>query len=224
MMNIRCLIIDDEPSSQNVLKSFIQKIDYLEYVDVCNNALEALEFLKSNVIDLLFLDINMPHLSGIDFYKSLKNPPKVIFTTAYSAFALEGFELDAVDYLLKPFSFERFLKAVSKFKDLNDNNIEFVFIKSDKKIHQLKIDDIYFIEGLGDYIKVHLKNNFLITYKPLKLMYNSLPKSTFIQVHKSYIVNKNKLDYIEGNVANINSNKIPLGEKYKKEFLDRFKL
>ncbi|WP_445752759.1 LytR/AlgR family response regulator transcription factor [Polaribacter sp.] len=223
-MNIRCLIIDDEPSSQNVLKSFIQKIDYLEYVDVCNNALEALEFLKSNVIDLLFLDINMPHLSGIDFYKSLKNPPKVIFTTAYSAFALEGFELDAVDYLLKPFSFERFLKAVSKFKDLNDNNIEFVFIKSDKKIHQLKIDDIYFIEGLGDYIKVHLKNNFLITYKPLKLMYNSLPKSTFIQVHKSYIVNKNKLDYIEGNVANINSNKIPLGEKYKKEFLDRFKL
>ncbi|WP_445748193.1 LytR/AlgR family response regulator transcription factor [Polaribacter sp.] len=224
MMNIRCLIIDDEPSSQNVLKSFIQKIDYLEYVDVCNNALEALEFLKSNVIDLLFLDINMPHLSGIDFYKSLKNPPKVIFTTAYSAFALEGFELDAVDYLLKPFSFERFLKAVSKVKDLNDNNIEFVFIKSDKKIHQLKIDDIYFIEGLGDYIKVHLKNNFLITYKPLKLMYNSLPKSTFIQVHKSYIVNKNKLDYIEGNVANINSNKIPLGEKYKKEFLDRFKL
>ncbi|WP_445752887.1 LytR/AlgR family response regulator transcription factor [Polaribacter sp.] len=223
-MNIRCLIIDDEPSSQNVLKSFIQKIDYLEYVDVCNNALEALEFLKSNVIDLLFLDINMPHLSGIDFYKSLKNPPKVIFTTAYSAFALEGFELDAVDYLLKPFSFERFLKAVSKVKDLNDNNIEFVFIKSDKKIHQLKIDDIYFIEGLGDYIKVHLKNNFLITYKPLKLMYNSLPKSTFIQVHKSYIVNKNKLDYIEGNVANINSNKIPLGEKYKKEFLDRFKL
>ncbi len=224
MMNIRCLIIDDEPSSQNVLKSFIQKIDYLEYVDVCNNALEALEFLKSNVIDLLFLDINMPHLSGIDFYKSLKNPPKVIFTTAYSAFALEGFELVAVDYLLKPFSFERFLKAVSKVKDLNDNNIEFVFIKSDKKIHQLKIDDIYFIEGLGDYIKVHLKNNFLITYKPLKLMYNSLPKSTFIQVHKSYIVNKNKLDYIEGNVANINSNKIPLGEKYKKEFLDRFKL
>ncbi|WP_445750236.1 LytR/AlgR family response regulator transcription factor [Polaribacter sp.] len=223
-MNIRCLIIDDEPSSQNVLKSFIQKIDYLEYVDVCNNALEALEFLKSNVIDLLFLDINMPHLSGIDFYKSLKNPPKVIFTTAYSAFALEGFELVAVDYLLKPFSFERFLKAVSKVKDLNDNNIEFVFIKSDKKIHQLKIDDIYFIEGLGDYIKVHLKNNFLITYKPLKLMYNSLPKSTFIQVHKSYIVNKNKLDYIEGNVANINSNKIPLGEKYKKEFLDRFKL
>lgn len=224
MMNIRCLIIDDEPSSQNVLKSFIQKIDYLEYVDVCNNALEALEFLKNNPIDLLFLDINMPHLSGIDFYKSLKNPPKVIFTTAYSAYALEGFELDAVDYLLKPFSFERFLKAVSKVKELNDYKIEYVFIKSDKKIHQLKIDDIYFIESLGDYIKVHLKNNLLITYKPLKLIYNSLPKSTFIQVHKSFIVNKNKLDYLEGNVVSINSNKIPLGEKYKKEFLDRFNL
>jgi two-component system response regulator LytT len=221
-MNISCLIIDDEPSSQNVLKSFIHKIDYLELVQVCNNALEALEYLKSNTVDLLFLDINMPQLSGIDFYKSLKNPPKVIFTTAYSAHALEGFEVDAIDYLLKPFSFQRFVKAVSKVKNLKDDKIEHILVKSDKKLHQIKIEDIYFIEGLGDYIKVHLKNNFLITYKSLKMMHNSLPKSIFIRVHKSFIINKNKLDYIEGNLAIINSNKIPLGQKYKKEFLDHF--
>ncbi|UAM97729.1 response regulator transcription factor [Polaribacter litorisediminis] len=224
-MNISCLIIDDEPSSQNVLKSFIHKIDYLELVHICNNALEALEaleYLKSNTVDLLFLDINMPQLSGVDFYKSLKNPPKVIFTTAYSAYALEGFEVDATDYLLKPFSFERFLKAVSKIKDLKDANIAYIFVKSDKKLHQIKIEDIYFIEGLGDYIKVHLNNTFLVTYKSLKMMHNSLPKSIFIQVHKSFIINKNKLDYIEGNLAIINSNKIPLGQKYKKEFLDHF--
>ena len=164
----------------------------------------------------------MPQLSGISFYKSLKNPPKVIFTTAYSKYALEGFEVEATDYLLKPFSFERFVKAVSKIKDLKDTKLDYIIIKSDKKLHQIKIDDLYFIEGLGDYIKIHLKNNFLITYKSLKEMYNSLPKSIFIQVHKSFIINKNKLDYIEGNLAIINANKIPLGQKYKKEFLEDF--
>jgi len=221
-MNIRCLIIDDEPSSQNVLKSFIHKIEYLEVVAICNSALEALEYLKSNAVDLFFLDINMPQLSGIDFYKSLKNPPKVIFTTAYSAYALDGFEVDAIDYLLKPFSFDRFVKAVSKVKDLNDAKIDYIVVKSDKKLHQIKIDDIYFVEGLGDYIKVHLKDNFLVTYKSLKMMRDSLPKSTFIQVHKSFILNKNKLEYIEGNLAIINRNKIPLGQKYKKEFIALF--
>ncbi|PQJ76817.1 LytR/AlgR family response regulator transcription factor [Polaribacter glomeratus] len=221
-MNVSCLIIDDEPSSQNVLKSFIQKIEYLELVHVCNNALEALEYLKNNTVDLVFLDINMPQLSGIDFYKSLKNPPKVIFTTAYSAHALEGFEVDATDYLLKPFSFQRFIKAVTKVKDLNDVKIDYIIVKADKKLHQIKIEDIYFIEGLGDYIKVHLKNSFLVTYKSLKMMHNSLPKSIFIKVHKSFIINKNKLDYIEGNLAIINTNKIPLGQKYKQEFLDHF--
>ncbi len=164
----------------------------------------------------------MPQLSGVSFYKSLKNPPKVIFTTAYSDYALEGFEVEATDYLLKPFSFERFVKAVSKIKDLNDAKVDSIIIKSDKKLHQIKIDEIYFIEGLGDYIKIHLKNNFLITYKSLKKMKNSLPKSIFIQVHKSFIINKNKLDYIEGNLAIVNANKIPLGQKYKKEFLENF--
>ena len=222
-MKITCIIIDDEPSSQNVLKSFIGRIDYLELTNVCNDALEALDYLKNNAVDLLFLDINMPQLSGISFYKSLLNPPKVIFTTAYSEYALEGFELEAIDYLLKPFSFERFVKAVSKIKNLNDDKSEHIIIKSDKKLHQIKFDDIIFVEGLGDYIKVHLKDSFLVTYKTLKDMKKALPSSIFIQVHKSFIINKNKVDYIEGNLAIINSNKVPLGQTYKKEFLEKFK-
>lgn len=221
-MNIKCIIIDDEPSSQNVLKSFINKIDYLDLKQVCNDALEALEYLKNTSIDLLFLDINMPQLSGISFYKSLQNPPKVIFTTAYSEYALEGFDVNATDYLLKPFSFERFVKAVSKIKNLKDNINSSIIIKSDKKLHKIKIEDILYIESLGDYIKVHLENYFLVVYKTLKKIYNELPKSTFIQTHKSFIINKNRLDYIEGNMVIINSIKIPLGQKYKKEFLESF--
>lgn len=221
-MNITCIIIDDEPSSQNVLKSFIEKISYLDLVCVCNNALEALEYLKTNSVTLLFLDINMPHLSGISFYKSLQNPPKVIFTTAYSEYALDGFELNAVDYLLKPFSFERFIKAVSKIKSLNDENSKSIIIKSDKKLHQIKFEDICYIEGLGDYIKVHLNNVNLITYNTLSCFLNQLPKNNFVQIHKSYIINKNKVTFVEGNLVDINSTKIPIGKKYKKNFIEKF--
>lgn len=223
-MTINCIIIDDEPSSQNVLKSFISKIDYLQLKQVCNSALEAYDCLLKNPIDLLFLDINMPQLSGMSFYKSLQNPPKVIFTTAYSEYAVDGFEVNATDYLLKPFSFERFVQAVTKIKDLHNEKIEYIVVKSDKKIHKIKIEDIYFLEGLGDYIKIHLDKNCLITYKTLKQMMNDLPITTFKQVHKSFIINKNKIDYIEGNLLIIKSNKIPIGKKYKKEFLDNFNL
>ncbi|MHB0755714.1 LytR/AlgR family response regulator transcription factor [Polaribacter sp. M15] len=222
-MKIRCIIIDDEPSSQNVLKSFINKIDYLDLKQVCNDALEALEYLKNTSIDLLFLDINMPQLSGISFYKSLQNPPKVIFTTAYSEYALAGFDLDATDYLLKPFSFERFVQAISKVNILQDLNTDNIVIKSNKRLHQIKVDDILYVESLGDYIKVHFSAHFLIVYKTLKNMYTELPKTLFKQVHKSYIINKNKIDYIEGNMILIQSNKIPLGQKYKKDFIDNFK-
>jgi len=221
-MTIRCLIIDDEPSSQNVLKSFINKIDYLDLVHVCNNAIEALEYLKNNTVDVLFLDINMPQLSGIYFYKSLQNPPKVIFTTAYSEYALEGFNVDATDYLLKPFSFERFVQAVLKLKETELHKPKNIIVKADKKLHQIKIDDIFFVESLGDYIKIHLQNTTLVTYKTLSKMYYDLPKSNFIQIHKSFIINKNKVNYVEGNMVIINTNKIPLGMKYKKAFLQFF--
>ncbi len=221
-MKISCIIIDDEPSSQNVLKSFINKIDYLDLKHTCNDALEALTYLKTNTVDLLFLDINMPQLSGISFYKSLKNPPKVIFTTAYTEYALDGFDVNATDYLLKPFSFDRFLKAVTKIKDLNIKYNETIILKADKKLHQIKVDDILYIESIGDYIKVHINQKYLIVYKTLKKIFDELPNSVFKQVHKSFIINKNKLDYIEGNTILIHSNKIPLGQKYKKSFLENF--
>lgn len=221
-MKISCIIIDDEPSSQNVLKSFIHKIEYLDLKHTANNALEALKFLKNNTVDLLFLDINMPQLSGVSFYKSLQNPPKVIFTTAYSEYALEGFNLAATDYLLKPFSFERFVQAVTKIKNLKDKSVENIILKSDKKFHQIKINDILYIESLGDYIKVYLGDKMLVVYKTLKSIFSELPSTIFKQVHKSFLVNTNKIDYIEGNMVIIDSNKIPLGQKFKKEFLDNF--
>lgn len=221
-MHISCLIVDDEPSSQNVLKSFISKIDTLELKHICNNALEALEYMQQSPIDLLFLDINMPDLSGVSFYKSLSNPPEVIFTTAYSEYALEGFELNALDYLLKPFSFERFLKAVSKIKAKKQKDTQKIILKSDKKYYQINFNSIFYIESLGDYIKIYIEDKFIVVYKPLKEILIELPNTQFVQVHKSYIINKTKIEYVEGNLVIINSTKIPLGNKFKKDFLDSF--
>lgn len=224
-MPIKCLIIDDEPSSQNVLQQFASKLDFLQLEGVCNSALEAMGFLKTNPVDLLFLDINMPYLSGLSFYKSLQNPPLVIFTTAYSEYALDGFDVNATDYLLKPFSFERFFKAVTKARDVLSDKTEqeHIIIKADKKLHQVKFIDILFVEALGDYIKIHLKNKTLVTYKTLSKIKSELPESSFLQVHKSYVINKNCIDYIEGNQVLIQTHKIPLGQKFKTDFLIRLK-
>ena len=161
-MKLNCLIIDDEPSSQSILKIFCKDVEFLNVISICNNALEAMSILNNqNNIDLLFLDINMPKLSGLNFYKSLQNPPDVIFTTAYSEYALDGFEVNAIDYLLKPFSFERFLTAVNKAinkKKSDDNSIthdDFLIIKSNKVLHKINPNDILFVEAVGDYVKVH---------------------------------------------------------------------
>lgn len=223
-MAISCLIIDDEPSSQIVLKKFIDDVGFLELSGVCNNAIEAIETLKNNQIDLLFLDINMPKISGLTFYKSLQNPPDVIFTTAYPQYAVDGFEVNAVDYLLKPFSFERFFTAVSKVSDkttVTKHDIEppFLLIKSNKTLYKTPIDDIMFIEAFGDYVKVHLKNNFILTSSTFTSILKSLPEQKFIQTHKSFAINSEKLNSISGNQISINSQTIPIGQKYKSEFL-----
>lgn len=221
-MKLTCLIIDDEPSSQEVLKTFVGRIDWIEVSSVCNNAIEALNYLSKQPVDLIFLDINMPELSGISFYKSLQNPPKVIFTTAYSEHALEGFELNAVDYLLKPFSFERFVKAIAKVKSNEEKSQEFIHIKSDKRIHQIKSSEISHIESIGDYVKVHVNDAAIVTYSTLKNMLLELPQRNFIQVHKSFIVNVDQIAFIEGNQIVIGANKIPLGQKFKKSFSQHF--
>ncbi|WP_162288589.1 LytR/AlgR family response regulator transcription factor [Tenacibaculum jejuense] len=215
MKKINCIIIDDEPSSQQVLQQFVNEIDFLALKATCNHALEAKEIMKNEKIDLLFLDINMPIISGLDFYKSLTNPPLVIFTTAYAEYAIEGFDVNATDYLLKPFSFERFFKAVTKVKDILKKDDHQLVVKADKRLHLINFDEILFIQSLGDYVKVHTENNSLTTYSKLSAMLEKLPSKDFIQVHKSYIINTKKINFIEGNHLSVSEHKIPIGQKHK---------
>ena len=225
-MTLRCLIIDDEPSSQLVLKTFIADVGFLELCGIANNAVEALNLLQQHAdIDLLFLDINMPKISGLTFYKSLQNPPHVIFTTAYSQYAIEGFEVNAVDYLLKPFSFDRFFKAVNKVienqsgQEVKNHEDSFILIKSSKTLHKVNPSDILFIEALGDYVKVHLETSYLLTNNTFTSVLESLPELVFIRTHKSFAINFAKMNSLEGNLITINNHKIPIGQKYKADFL-----
>lgn len=222
-MKINCLIIDDEPASQDVLKKFISDISWMEIKGICNNAIEAIEIVEKERIDVLFLDINMPKLSGLSFYKSLNNPPLVIFTTAYSEYAVDGFNLNAVDYLLKPFSFDRFYQSVEKVRNIVNKNSNQLVLKSDKKLFLVQLDDILYVESLGDYIKVHTSNQNLVVYKTMNAISNSLPEDKFFRVHKSFIINLEKISYVEGNQIAIDNNKIPIGQKYKSIFLDTIK-
>ncbi|NOY46969.1 MAG: response regulator transcription factor [Chlorobi bacterium] len=226
-MKINCIIIDDEPSSQVVLKAFIADVNFLELVGVCNNAIEAAEILnKNNTITLLFLDINMPKISGLSFYKSLQNPPDVIFTTAYSEYALEGFEVNAIDYLLKPFSFERFFKAVNKVLDKQSQENQtpeddFILIKSNKVLHKIAPNDIFFVEAFGDYVKVHLEHHYIMTNSTFTNILKLLSKQ-FVRTHKSYAINLKKMNSLAGNQITIGDNTVPIGQTYKADFLKSF--
>jgi DNA-binding LytR/AlgR family response regulator len=221
-MKLNCLIVDDEPSSQSILKIFCEDVDFLNVISICNNALEAMSILNSqNDIDLLFLDINMPKLSGLNFYKSLLNPPDVIFTTAYSEFALEGFEVNAIDYLLKPFSFERFLAAVNKAlnkKKSEKNSDDTIIIKANKVLHQVHPDDILFVEAFGDYVKVHQENTVITTNSTFTNILKILPKQ-FVRCHKSFAINLKKMNSLAGNVITIGDKTVPIGQTYKSNFL-----
>ncbi|WP_430410566.1 LytR/AlgR family response regulator transcription factor [Kordia sp.] len=224
-MNLNCLIIDDEPSSQKVLKVFIEKVPFLNLIAVCNNATDALETLQKHTnIDLLFLDINMPNISGLSFYKSLKNPPAVIFTTAYSEYAIDGFEVNAVDYLLKPFSFDRFLTAVNKAFDATkttENTItdEVIYVKENKTLHKVNLKEIIYLEALGDYVKIYLENTFILTNSTFTNMLGQLPAAHFVRTHKSFAINLEKLNSVSGNQIIINDTKIPIGQTYKADFM-----
>lgn len=238
---IKALIVDDEPLAQRVIERYAQDVPSLEIVAKCANAIEAQEALNNNDIDLMFLDINMPKMTGISFLKILKDPPMVIITTAYSEYALEGFELDVIDYLKKPFPFERFFKAIQKVQGkliLNDPkaNAElnaiaiqqstgvdyerFIFIKSNKKNYKVNFSDICFIEALGDYIKVHTVDKTLITYLSMKKMEALLPAEAFVRIHKSFIVNIHRIKTIEGNMVEVKNERITIGNNYKQQFQD----
>jgi len=231
-MEIKALIVDDEPLAQNVIQQYAKKLPQLTIASTCNDAICAHDFLQNNSVDLLFLDINMPKLSGISFLRNLKNAPLVIFTTAYSEYALEGFELDAIDYLKKPFSFDRFCKAVFKAEELlklknpsqshtlTETASDFLFIKSNKKTIKVKFTDIYYIEGLGDYIQIHLADQKIITNLSMKKIISLLPENEFYRIHKSYIISLEKIDLVEGNMVQVNKTKLPVGNSYRQDFME----
>ncbi len=230
MMNV--IIIEDEPLAQEILESYISKMPNLNLVAKCSNAIEASATLKEHDIDLMFLDIQMPQITGIEFLKSLNKPPLTIFTTALPNHAVEGFELDAVDYLVKPIPLERFMKAVGKAEDIlqrgsasvvgNDGE-DFIFVKSDKKLIKIKYDDIIYIEGLKDYVIIRMANSKVITLQTMKSLEAKLPDNLFKRIHRSYIVAIDKIDALVGNsieVTEKNAPKIiPVGKNYKEDIL-----
>lgn len=243
---IRCIAIDDEPLALRQIKNYIERVEKLELVALCSNAIEAQDLLKTEQVDLLFVDINMPDINGIDFVRGLTNPPLVIFTTAYSEYALEGFRLDAVDYLLKPFSFDDFSRAAEKAYSLrelhrmrderaaSESSIEsineaaesndYISIKSDYKVNLVKYNDIIYIESVGEYIRLHLKDGSkLTTLFRLKNMETELPQKNFMRVHRSYIVN---IDYVSsfarGKIYLSNGDYVPISINYRDTFREHF--
>lgn len=219
---IKCAIIDDEPLSRDVLRQFVVDHPDLELTGEYKDALEAMSGLEKDAVQLILLDINMPKLSGINFYKSLVNKPLVIFTTAYPEFALDSYELNAVDYLMKPIAFERFLQAVQKVKDRLNTSSEVndhMMLKVDKKLYRTAFDDIMYFEAFGDYVKVHLKDQVLIITHTMKKLLTELPDQRFIRTHKSFIINKSKVDYVEGNQLKIGSGMVSIGQVYREQVL-----
>lgn len=223
---IYCLVVDDEPLALDVLKNYISLVSSLELAGTCNNAVEALNILQQKHIDLIFLDIQMPQLLGTDLIRTLTTPPRVIFTTAYRKFAVEGFELDAVDYLLKPISFERFLKAVNKIMKSNGHTMleektamqssnGFLYFRSERKMIKVFVDDILFIESLRDYIKIYRKNDKpLLVKQSISTLELKLPQDLFLRVHRSFIVAINKISAFTNQDIEIGQTEIPIGRVY----------
>lgn len=234
---INTIIVDDEPLAQDVLETYIQKFPNLNLVQKCNNAIEANQALQDHEVDLMFLDIQMPQLTGTDFLRSLNNPPKVIFTTAFSNYAVDGFELNAVDYLLKPISLDRFVKAVNKAIDQiqlersgsstvseADDTQDYIFVKADKKLVKVKYDDVIYIEGLKDYVIIRMVNQRIITLQTMKSLEAKLPAHLFQRIHRSYIVAIDKINAIVGNMVEVKEKgqdkHLPIGKNYKEELLN----
>jgi DNA-binding LytR/AlgR family response regulator len=231
---IRCIAIDDENLALELLEDDIRKVPFLELVKTYKSGFEAMDMLQNEKIDLLFLDIQMPDISGIQFLKSLSHPPLVIFTTAYEKYALEGFELDVIDYLLKPYLFERFLKAVNKAQEYLTNtgkirspepaeearaSSNFFFVKSDYKLVKIEISEIQYIESLKDYIKIYTGGKPVLTLSSMKAIEDRLPSSDFIRAHRGFIVNIRKIQYIHRNFVMVENKEIPIGENYREGFL-----
>jgi len=240
---MNAIIVDDEPLARDVLETYLERMPDVNLVATCSNAFEANQALKDHQVDLMFLDIQMPQLTGMDFLRTLQNPPMVIFTTAYSEYAIEGFELDALDYLLKPISFDRFVKAVNRAKeqknlqtggvtsteetpveDASGKSVleeDFIFVKADKKLIKVNYDDILYIEGLKDYVIIRCNDTRVITLQTMKSLEARLPSKIFKRIHRSYIINMSKVEAVMGNMIEITEKgakkHLPIGKNYREE-------
>ena len=228
---MKCMIIDDEPMAIEILEDYVDKTPFLKLASSFRNPFKALDYLRQNEVELIFLDINMPDLTGIQFLNSLAKPPLVIFTTAYSEYALQSYDFCAVDYLLKPIEFDRFLKAANKalqqFNAINskiaDQVEKYILIKSGADLHRIKILDICYIKGTGNYVTFFLKKDSVMSLLSMKQALKLLPQKYFIRIHKSYIINYQQVTVIKSDSVSINSAEIPIGEVYKVDFLERVK-
>lgn len=229
---LKAIIVEDEPLARSGLESYIKDVDFIEIAAVCENAIEANNAINLHHPDLMFLDIQMPRLTGIDFLKSLTQPPMVIFTTAYPNYALQGFELDVVDYLVKPYPFDRFLKAVNKARDLfllkkesgkpsAPRQQDYFFVKSDNKLERITFDDITFVEAMENYVVIHLGSQKIVTMMTMIAIEETLPSDRFIRIHKSYLVNKEKVKSIDGNQLLVGTAKLPISRQKKQEVMAR---
>lgn len=232
---INAIIVDDEPLAQDVLEAHLMKIPEVNLVAKCDNAIEARKVLSENDIDLVYLDIQMPEITGIEFVKSLTNPPSIIFTTAFDNYAVEGFELNAIDYLLKPISIERFMKATTKALDMiesshlsqaaeiDSSTDDYMFVKADKKLVKVNYSDVIYIEGLKDYVIIKRNDKRIITLQTMKSLESKLPSDIFLRIHRSYIVNLKKIEAIMGNMVEVNEKgqvkHLPVGKNYRDELL-----
>lgn len=232
MNKIKCVLVDDEPLALDVLESYIKRVDGLELIARCDNAMKAFEVLRYQQVDLIFLDIQMPKLNGIDFLKTLQNPPKVIFTTAYRDYAIEAFDLDAVDYLLKPIPFGRFLKALSKaFGQIQSANQSIIsneeyepyittdtlIVKSDKKMIKINLKEIIYIESLKDYVIIHLSDKRVVTKQKISFLEQKLMDNNFVRIHRSFLVSAPKIESFTPCYIDIHNQKLPIGRSYKSE-------
>jgi DNA-binding LytR/AlgR family response regulator len=227
---MNCIIVDDEPLARQLLTSYVDQIAYLNCISICNNAIETFAVLHQQKVDVIFLDIEMPGITGINFLRSLKTAPKVIFTTAYPNYAVDAFEIEAVDYLLKPITFERFIKAVQKLgfdgenstinKQDNASHLH-IFLKVDRRLIKIDFSEIIYIEAYGDYLKVHTVKQTQVTYMTLSKLEKLLPSLKFIRIHRSAIINQSFIQFIEGNFVRINDINLPIGLTYRENLLER---
>ncbi len=230
---IQCIIVDDEPVARDILENLLSRIDSIVLVGLCRNALEAFNIISERKVDLVFLDINMPDISGLSFAKSINSDIKIIFTTAYREYAVEGFDLKAVDYLLKPISFERLFQSINKYReqvlpdkamvnnDAESGKNDYFFVRSDRKMIRISFDNILYIESLSDYIKINLRDKSVVTRETITSIEAKLPKNEFIRTHRSFIVSKKFVDSFTNEFVEIGSSQIPISRTYKDEVLSK---